>query len=898
MDLRHILNPLTPGNGADEVIETDLNREATASQTAISSDQKIGPSEVGKSAIETFYHQILNLSKDALRKGGCSHCLTSYGREKAERSISLLYMWAQGLDLRYLERHVVKESKLQSIVAGELAGIADVVTSDLFPYGFLHREQIDTSLVVSYLEDQTNSDSEIDFSDSDEGEESDDVQNLAESHPESLQQNHMRSLKRLESHVNNLMHLLPTLISSCRVDLLPISEARHPMLKVESVSDAARQYVVQVWDKFPMIKEGLANRLGEANWERYQRFHADVERDPAANSPLEQPSSSDDEKDLVRPANPSLLPVSEFRDSGIGSSLPTKSKHTNSESEQPTFIPETQIHDSGLGAIPLAKSKNQRRPEASFASQPLQAEFKKAGHSDALYADRDSGLLGIEWNGKCTYSLIYDLISVRFQVANLVGFNSPLEKPGQITNFENIEVNYLDHLHEKHEFPRTLEGAKSQTVLSTARVTIVERWSDQVCHLCNDSGFQTQREFISHVSRHMEEIALITLPRETKPDDENDEEDDISIKSLEVEQDRDLAQKATVFDDEDGVSSGEDSGDESVSTAVLPIRPLRFPPSLGDFVLHARTLNPKCKSNLMERLATVQHFRYQEIRRIHLRLQGHHKVAGYFESIGHPIQSGGESRTWSHSFLPHSSSSTSKPYIEGAPIEFTSSKPVRASMFPAGVPLPPTTLLPARFECEICLKIVEIKEAYQWTAHVFDHLRPYLCTFPDCNKANPLSSSFSRKTDWLHHENEHHRRLKGWRCVQPTCKYVCYSEHSFSQHLIGEHAALVLPKSKPRLSATRRDEMKDNLTSSEQDAWVQTRLRSLAVSCQFWASKHFTEACHFCGINYFSVKKLFEHMAHHFEAVALPILELAKIDRLEGLVGGKLQLHPSQVALD
>ena len=68
--------------------------------------------------------------------------------------------------------------------------------------------------------------------------------------------------------------------------------------------------------------------------------------------------------------------------------------------------------------------------------------------------------------------------------------------------------------------------------------------------------------------------------------------------------------------------------------------------------------------------------------------------------------------------------------------------------FPAGIPIPPVSRLPAEFECPLCFQVKKILKPSDWTKHVNEDIQPFTCTFPDCSEAK----SFKRKADWVRHE--------------------------------------------------------------------------------------------------------------------------------------------------
>lgn len=79
------------------------------------------------------------------------------------------------------------------------------------------------------------------------------------------------------------------------------------------------------------------------------------------------------------------------------------------------------------------------------------------------------------------------------------------------------------------------------------------------------------------------------------------------------------------------------------------------------------------------------------------------------------------------------------------------------------------------FECPLCWTIQSIKNEISWRKHVFSDLRPYLCTFDECDL-----KLFSNRQDWFDHELKYHRAC--WHCH--FCKRSDFqSTKLFKKHL-------------------------------------------------------------------------------------------------------------------
>lgn len=70
-----------------------------------------------------------------------------------------------------------------------------------------------------------------------------------------------------------------------------------------------------------------------------------------------------------------------------------------------------------------------------------------------------------------------------------------------------------------------LEGNHGRIMLAAATTTVVDSIAQQECPLCRETDWPSQRKFVTHVGRHMEEVALSSLPREIDSDDNSTRSD-------------------------------------------------------------------------------------------------------------------------------------------------------------------------------------------------------------------------------------------------------------------------------------------------------------------------------------------------------------------------------------
>ena len=86
------------------------------------------------------------------------------------------------------------------------------------------------------------------------------------------------------------------------------------------------------------------------------------------------------------------------------------------------------------------------------------------------------------------------------------------------------------------------------------------------------------------------------------------------------------------------------------------------------------------------------------------------------------------------------------------------------------------------FECPFCFRIKRFKNESVWRKHVFSDIRPYVCTFPECD-----APYFGNIDKWFQHEMSCHRVV--YRCF--LCPdTVCHQEKDFIAHLKRRHPSV------------------------------------------------------------------------------------------------------------
>jgi len=314
------------------------------------------------------------------------------------------------------------------------------------------------------------------------------------------------------------------------------------------------------------------------------------------------------------------------------------------------------------------------------------------------------------------------------------------------------------------------------------------------------------------------------------------------------------AQKTGISEDQDDERASE--VDEESDYAAVSLADYR--PDLEGFKQHVLKLNPLMNNSntyLVDRIAHQQIVRYKSL----INATVNHLVRVKDQKCPSDIRciaSGGDAKAFQH----HDSLSAQFDDDDGAS---TSPGVISGSSFPLGIPMPPTTLLPAEFECQLCYQVKKFSKPSDWTKHVIEDLEPYTCTWDRCRDPK----MFKRLADWVRHENEGHRHLEWWDCDIEDCRHVCYRRDNFLQHLIREHKYPEL-KFKTKAAIKRAGGLDPTWQKLE--------------SChQETKSLPHDEPCRFCGKTFPTWKKLTVHVSKHMNQIAFPIMQLVAMKEVD-----------------
>ncbi|KAF2643631.1 hypothetical protein P280DRAFT_466399 [Massarina eburnea CBS 473.64] len=89
------------------------------------------------------------------------------------------------------------------------------------------------------------------------------------------------------------------------------------------------------------------------------------------------------------------------------------------------------------------------------------------------------------------------------------------------------------------------------------------------------------------------------------------------------------------------------------------------------------------------------------------------------------------------------------------------------------------------FECPFCYRMKKFKAEKLWRRHVFNDLRPYVCTFPNCDTAGMM---FGDVNEWWRHEMQSHR--VSYFC--PLCTHRTFSkQENYLAHVRRQHPSFL-----------------------------------------------------------------------------------------------------------
>ncbi len=311
----------------------------------------------------------------------------------------------------------------------------------------------------------------------------------------------LRCRARLSHNISMLMELLPTLEAAYRLKHTPrVDRNAHRHFRVTST---ATPYVRHIRDKFPHAHSRLADRLGEANWQRHERLRNPAWKRPDADDTEQNPGRS------IQKARTFFDPVSIFKDSALGSSLNNRTEKAASVASHSSFL------SSALGD-PKTKLRVPKMPEGTEWGSPFACPYCASMidvHSRVdwklhVYSDLQAYICTHE---ACPQPFVtYDTRGSWAQHELDHHLSQILYQCSVCLDPVGDQQGYFHHVDTAHG--TTIAPCLRQAMLANAQRRVQCDLGEVECSLCLKRGFNDKRDYSKHVGRHLEDIALIALP--------------------------------------------------------------------------------------------------------------------------------------------------------------------------------------------------------------------------------------------------------------------------------------------------------------------------------------------------------------------------------------------------
>ena len=320
----------------------------------------------------------------------------------------------------------------------------------------------------------------------------------------------------LETEVDCLMELLPSLEQSYAHLQLSWENPGKLKKKIFSVSEAALSFVQNVADRFDGADTTLVQRLGESNWQRFVTLRA--RRDQISQSAGEYiPELPVSAVYKNEPVPKSLfLPQTSFYDSGLGTSLLSAPSHAYSDASHTSFL--SSNADDGESSFRVPKT-----PTAVSLGQPFNCEIcGKRLHTIRNRVDWERHVFEDIQPYICTFPSC-DKHLVKFATRSQWSdheFNEHRVRRSwtcpECSQSCSSAANLGGHLQEAH--PLALDEEQIPIIVDSAMSVQALPMENQECPLCQTVPGKSRRNFVKHLARHLESIALAALPADVEED--------------------------------------------------------------------------------------------------------------------------------------------------------------------------------------------------------------------------------------------------------------------------------------------------------------------------------------------------------------------------------------------
>ena len=342
------------------------------------------------------------------------------------------------------------------------------------------------------------------------------------------------------------------------------------------VSGPAEIWTRKVIDSFPNINIRLAERLGEANWQRYQRISQKLEN---AEPFDEESESEDDDDDSEGPAD---LPqftastISSADPSSIFSSAGRQTNTTGTSMSNSTFDYAFPVRRKGRITKDLRSQAtytsvmSNDQGERGWLKIPAMPKAVESGRvfRCTVCGDRHKDIISqTEWKKQVFKDIEPYICTFNDCKAGIRSYLSRkawadhefLDHPtSSIWTCNDCgqkfyeKASYREHAYSSHG--NVLMRNQLEALVNSAEQRLGGRTERDACPFCDEFAGGKSRAFAMHVGRHMEEIALAVLPRDSEFEDDRDSEGSDqtqSVKSLPGDSNKIMGLEPEAFSDYD-----------------------------------------------------------------------------------------------------------------------------------------------------------------------------------------------------------------------------------------------------------------------------------------------------------------------------------------------------------
>ncbi|ERF69342.1 hypothetical protein EPUS_09507 [Endocarpon pusillum Z07020] len=364
-----------------------------------------------------------------------------------------------------------------------------------------------------------------------------DSDSASETDDDESQDTVVADIRSLQVYSKLLMDLCPTLEQAFNTRQHGAGE-KEPASSFKSfeVTESALPWVSQVYEKFRTADNGLLKRLGEANWQRCVRIRALKSDSATAQESFEEP------KTIFKPST-----VHTFRDSALGASTPAQSEVAGSVASHTSFMSSVEGEGGNHHAVPRTPQQISRNEPFTcpYCGTLLKTLRNRIDWKMHVFSDLQAYI--------CTFNDCHERLKT-FSTRTLWSRHE-LEAHFSDKSFRcrdchessvtfTDQESFLDHLSRVHG-AEALTHVQALSMAQAAAQSVPRSFTDQTCPLCAQTDWKSQREYFTHLGKHLEQISLTALPPE---EDESEDDDD----SVQGDEENSTFKCICGFDNDDG----------------------------------------------------------------------------------------------------------------------------------------------------------------------------------------------------------------------------------------------------------------------------------------------------------------------------------------------------------